>query len=58
VQTLVEAVPELDETAARARAHAAFGLLNSTPHSAAGRDREQMRVLLRSMALAALTTAA
>jgi AcrR family transcriptional regulator len=58
VQALREAVPGLDETTARARAHATFGLLNSTPHSAAGRDRDEMRNLLRSMALAALTAPA
>ena len=51
---LVDAVPGLTEPTARARAHAAFGLLNSTPHSAAGQDRDVMRDLLASMALAAL----
>jgi AcrR family transcriptional regulator len=38
---------------ARAMAHAAFGLINSTPHSALLPD-SQMRDLLRSMAVAAL----
>jgi AcrR family transcriptional regulator len=55
VTVLLDAVPGLDERAARARAHAAFGLLNSTPHSAAGQDRDAMCALLTTMALAALT---
>ncbi|WP_109505265.1 TetR/AcrR family transcriptional regulator [Nocardioides speluncae] len=38
---------------ARAMAHAAFGLINSTPHSALLPD-EQMRDLLRDMAVASL----
>jgi AcrR family transcriptional regulator len=40
---------------ARAMAHAAFGLLNSTPHSAL-LSQEQMRSTLERMALAALHT--
>jgi AcrR family transcriptional regulator len=53
--TLVEAVPGVDEARARAAAHAAFGLINSTPHSArAGRD--ETAGLLRRMAVAALLT--
>jgi AcrR family transcriptional regulator len=55
---LVDAVPGLTESTARPRAHAVFGLLNSTPHSAAGRDRDEMRALLTAMALAALTAPA
>jgi AcrR family transcriptional regulator len=48
-----DAVPGTDESRARAAAHAAFGLINSTPHSArVGRD--EMAVLLRRMASAAL----
>ncbi len=43
-------VPPLGRDEARARAHAAFGLLNSTPHQAAAVDP----ALLRRMALAAL----
>ncbi|MCU1674898.1 MAG: TetR family transcriptional regulator [Frankiales bacterium] len=58
VEALQAGLPDLDEATARARAHAAFGLLNSTPHSAAGRDRDAMRQLLRAMALAALTAPA
>jgi AcrR family transcriptional regulator len=45
--------PGLDPDRARAAAHAAFGLLNSTPHSALIPD-EGMRELLPAMALAAL----
>ncbi|WP_104105271.1 TetR/AcrR family transcriptional regulator [Nocardioides sp. 616] len=45
--------PDLSPERARAAAHAAFGLLNSTPHSALLPD-EGMRELLSSMALAAL----
>ena len=46
-----------DETRARAAAHAAFGLINSTPHSARlGTGR--MAALLRAMALGALHAAA
>ena len=54
-QALLDAVPGLTEAAARSRAHAVFGLLNSTPHSAAGRDTDEMRALLSAMALSALT---
>lgn len=42
-----------DRAWARARAHATFGLINSTPHSALLPDAD-MRELLREMALAAL----
>lgn len=56
VRVIVQAVPGLDdEPAARAAAHAVFGLLNSTPHSA-HLDRAAMAGLLHRMALAALTT--
>ena len=44
-------VPPLDREAARARAHAVFGLLNSTPHLADAADHAAM---LKEMALAAL----
>ncbi|WP_322756060.1 TetR/AcrR family transcriptional regulator [Frankia sp. Cas3] len=37
----------------RARAHALFGLLNSTPHSATEVDRETMAGILRDMSLRA-----
>lgn len=45
--------PGLRTDRARAMAHAAFGLINSTPHSALIPDR-QMHDLLREMALGAL----
>jgi AcrR family transcriptional regulator len=56
VDTLRAAVPDTDEPTARAAAHAVFGLINSTPHSRY-LDRDQMALLLRGMALAALTKA-
>ncbi len=46
----------LSDTAARATAHAVFGLINSTPHSARLPD-DQMRSLLRAMALRAVGAA-
>ncbi len=46
--------PELADEQARARVHAVFGLLNSTPHSAAGLDPAAMREILTAMARAAL----
>lgn len=47
---------DLDEDDARLMAHAAFGLLNSTPHSVRpGAVRHSSRVILRAMTLAALT---
>ncbi|GAC1611093.1 MAG: TetR family transcriptional regulator BkaR [Mycobacteriales bacterium] len=39
---------------ARVRAHAAFGLLNSTPHSVPGHDPDAVRDVLAKMATAAL----
>jgi len=45
--------PDLSLIEARARAHAAFGLLNSTPHSAFLAD-SQMRPMLQDMAERAL----
>jgi AcrR family transcriptional regulator len=50
---LREVHPGLGAKDARARAHAAFGLLNSTPHSAM-LPEDRMRVMLEQMALAAL----
>jgi hypothetical protein len=44
-------VPPLSRAEARARAHAVFGLLNSTPHL---EDAEGHAPVLRAMALAAL----
>jgi AcrR family transcriptional regulator len=46
--------PDLDLPTARAMAHAAFGLINSTPHSSLLPDR-QMRGVLTRMALGALS---
>ncbi|UYP18900.1 TetR/AcrR family transcriptional regulator [Rhodococcus sp. Z13] len=50
--------PALPESDARTMAHATFGLINSTPHSADPRSPESTRAVLRRMALAALTTTA
>ena len=50
---LREVHPGLAARPARAMAHAAFGLINSTPHSAMLPDQE-MRALLTQMALRAL----
>lgn len=58
VDTLQRVNPGLAAADARVAAHGAFGLLNSTPHSAAARDGRPSRdaaPLLRRMALAALT---
>jgi hypothetical protein len=57
VQAIRDTNPDLAEPAARAAAHAVFGLINSTPHSRyLGRDG--MATMLRDMALGALTNAA
>ena len=48
--------PGLGADEARAMAHAAFGLINSTPHSGLLPD-DRMRALLREMALGALAPA-
>jgi AcrR family transcriptional regulator len=53
----IRAVVGADETRARAAAHAAFGLINSTPHSAR-LGTARMASLLRAMALGALRAAA
>ena len=50
-------VPGLSLGAARARAHAVFGLINSTPHSGRLPD-EEMRRMLTDMALRALDSPA
>jgi AcrR family transcriptional regulator len=52
VLTLVDGALSTDE--ARIRAHATFGLLNSTPHSAAARGDELVGATLLDMARAAL----
>lgn len=54
VEVLGRIQPKADTAALRIRAHATFGLINSTPHSARTRDTRQ---ILEQMALAGLTTA-
>ena len=56
VEAIRAALPDTPEPTARASAHAVFGLINSTPHSRY-LDRDQMALLLRGMALAAVTSA-
>lgn len=55
VEVLRAIKPDLSEADARTRAHAVFGLLNSTPHSAKSALQSD-RATLRAMALAALST--
>ncbi|MEO7349450.1 MAG: TetR/AcrR family transcriptional regulator [Terrimesophilobacter sp.] len=47
--------PGLDRAVLRVRAHAVFGLLNSTPHSGHSHDRQTLREELEQMAIAALS---
>lgn len=54
VQVLRETDPALSETEARTKAHATFGLINSTPHSAARTTPAHTRDVLRRMTVAAL----
>lgn len=56
VAAICDAVPGTDEPHARSAAHAAFGLINSTPHSARI-DRAEMAALLTRMATAATQAA-
>ena len=49
--------PRLGEDQARVMAHAAFGLLNSTPHSMKPASPEGSRDVLRAMTIAALSSA-
>ncbi|MEV2268228.1 SACE_7040 family transcriptional regulator [Nonomuraea africana] len=56
VTVLAELHPGCPPPRLRAATHAAFGLLNSTPHSAGELPPEAMRELLRAMARAALST--
>ncbi|QFG26065.1 TetR/AcrR family transcriptional regulator [Actinomadura sp. WMMB 499] len=58
VTVLRRRTPALPDDRARAAVHACFGLLNSTPRSAAGLDRGAMGDLLHAMARAALDGAA
>jgi AcrR family transcriptional regulator len=53
VEVLARLHPNVDTASLRIRAHAAFGLINSTPHSAMLPEPE-MRVLLEQMAVRAL----
>ncbi|GAB2541436.1 SACE_7040 family transcriptional regulator [Nocardia heshunensis] len=55
VQVLRELHPDLPEPAARVQAHATFGLINSTPHSAPATLATRARPILRQMALTALS---
>jgi AcrR family transcriptional regulator len=55
VAVLARLHPEAEAAACRARAHAVFGLINSTPHSAGRQPRPAMAVLLTGMAEAAAT---
>lgn len=58
VEVLRRMHPGVDTALLRIRAHATFGLINSTPHSAAtGAGRAAVRALLEEMALTALTPA-
>jgi len=54
VDVLRRVHPEVSEVLLRIRAHATFGLLNSTPHSARDSSEPGVRTLLEEMALAAL----
>ncbi len=56
VETLTRLHPSTGEAQIRARAHALFGLINSTPHSAGQLGAESMSRILTTMALAAATS--
>ncbi|TFV64965.1 UNVERIFIED_ORG: TetR/AcrR family transcriptional regulator [Bacillus sp. AZ43] len=55
VAVLARCHPSADAAECRARAHAVFGLINSTPHSAGRLSRPAMAELLGTMAWAAAT---
>jgi AcrR family transcriptional regulator len=55
VGVLRQLEPGLAETDARLMAHAAFGLLNSTPHSPKPDGPARSRAVMRAMTVAALT---
>ena len=55
VDVLESLEPGLERSVLRTRAHAVFGLLNSTPHSGLSLDRTTLRAELERMALAALS---
>ncbi|MBB5914557.1 AcrR family transcriptional regulator [Nocardia transvalensis] len=54
VSVLCRIHPGLPEATARVQAHAIFGLINSTPHSASAALATRARPILRRMALTAL----
>lgn len=54
VDQLLRVLPELGEPVARARVHAVFGLLNSTPYAGRGLPRDELAGVLRGMGSAAL----
>ena len=54
VNVLAELRPEASRATLRASVHAAFGLLNSTPHSRGSLSRGEMAALLQRMGSAAL----
>lgn len=54
VDVLESLDPTTERSVLRTRAHAVFGLLNSTPHSDHSLDRQSLRSELERMALAAL----
>ncbi|MBA3338393.1 MAG: TetR/AcrR family transcriptional regulator [Geodermatophilaceae bacterium] len=56
VDVLTRLHPQAREAQIRARAHALFGLINSTPHSAGELGAEAMSGILTQMALAAATS--
>ncbi len=56
VEVLVRLDPSSPVSVARTKAQATFGLLNSTPHSAANRDADVTRSVLELMAVAALVS--
>lgn len=55
VDVLESLDPAAGRTVLRTRAHAVFGLLNSTPHAGQSLDRQTLREELERMALAALS---
>ena len=58
VSVLRQVNPGLPEDRARVMAHAAFGLLNSTPHSVRPAALDESRAVLRTMTFAALSVRA
>jgi hypothetical protein len=54
VKVLLQVDTSLDETDARTKAHATFGLINSTPHSADPTTPARTRKVLRDMTLLCL----